>query len=391
MRLAAGRALRRRGASGGGLVALRGLRTGVVGAGNMGRGVAWSLARAGHEVFVYDVDASAAAACAGAERSGLVRVAATLEEAVAEDAVLVSVSNEAAERAVFEGVVAACRSRAEAPVVLNLGTTSVAFARELHEAWGAMPFLDAPVSGGPEGAKQGTLAVMCGGADASFARAADVLDAIGSRSVLLGGAGAGAGAKLVNQLLAAANAQSAGEALALADALGCDLAKLLPLLEVAWAQSTMLSRSGAIVAACGDVQGLKMEASAAPLRNFAKDLDLVLAAAEAAKLRLPSAAVARASVARATAGGFADADWAAVAGCVSEIRKSDLEATSARLWADGCESADAAREKISTFVERGPPLCVVDDDPTGTQTVHDVFVSSTWSEADMRREVAEEK
>ncbi|KAH8092841.1 3-hydroxyisobutyrate dehydrogenase [Aureococcus anophagefferens] len=369
--------------------AARSISTAVVGAGNMGRGVAWSLARAGHDVAIYDVDASAAAACASADDAqGRVSAAPTVAAAVdGAAAVLVSVSNEAAERAVFDEVLPACAAK---PVVLNLGTTSVAFARELHARFAGVPFLDAPVSGGPEGARSGALAVMCRGEEASFAAAAEVLDAIGGRSVLLGGPGAGAGAKLVNQLLAAANAHAAAEALALARELGCDLETLLPLLDVAWAQSTMLARSGGILRSRGDAESLKFEVSAAPLRNFAKDLDLVLDAGAACRVALPSAALARGTVARGLAGGYGDADWAAVAGTFGEVSKASLERDAEKLWAPAAEAADVARARIAALVAREPPLCVVDDDPTGTQTVHGVAVSSKWGAADLARELADD-
>ena len=164
--------------------------------------------------------------------------------------------------------------------VLNLGTSSVGWAREAHASCGGagVAYLDAPVSGGPEGAAAGSLAVFLGGDEAAVRRAAPVLDAIAARFARLGPAGAGAGAKLVNQALVAANAQGAAEGLALAEALGCDLEQLLPLLDGAWAASTMLARSGARRLGA-DPARLAFESSAAPLRNFAKDLALVRDAA----------------------------------------------------------------------------------------------------------------
>ena len=177
--------------------------------------------------------------------------------------------------------------------VLNLGTSSVGWAREAHETCGGagVAYLDAPVSGGPEGAAAGSLAVFLGGDEAAVRRAAPVLDAIAARFARLGPAGAGAGAKLVNQALVAANAQGAAEGLALAEALGCDLEQLLPLLDGAWAASTMLARSGARRLGA-DPARLAFESSAAPLRNFAKDLALVRDAAAGRGLDLPAVRVA---------------------------------------------------------------------------------------------------
>ena len=72
--------------------------------------------------------------------------------------------------------------------VLNLGTSSVGWAREAHETCGGagVAYLDAPVSGGPEGAAAGSLAVFLGGDEAAVRRAAPVLDAIAARFARLG-------------------------------------------------------------------------------------------------------------------------------------------------------------------------------------------------------------
>ena len=117
-------------------------------------------------------------------------------------------------------------------------------------------------AGGPEGAKNGTLAIMCGGEQATFDAATPILEAMGQYVVRLGGPGSGSGAKvlllawqqpdmvrwlqLVNQLLTAANANSACEALALARALGMDssqISNLLELLGKAWGESGLAVRA----------------------------------------------------------------------------------------------------------------------------------------------------
>ena len=103
------------------------------------------------------------------------------------DSILVSVSNESAERFVFldaeDGIM---RRAARGALVLNLGTSSVAWARELHCAAedSGLAFLDAPVSGGPEGAATGALSVMCGGDAATFEHAEPVLEAIAGYTAL---------------------------------------------------------------------------------------------------------------------------------------------------------------------------------------------------------------
>ena len=272
--------------------------------------------------------------------------------------------------------------------VLNLGTSSVGWAREAHETCGGagVAYLDAPVSGGPEGAAAGSLAVFLGGDEAAVRRAAPVLDAIAARFARLGPAGAGAGAKLVNQALVAANAQGAAEGLALAEALGCDLEQLLPLLDGAWAASTMLARSGARRLGA-DPARLAFESSAAPLRNFAKDLALVRDAAAGRGLDLPAVRVAAETVAAAAARGAADCDWAAVPSFLARPTTANELARAAPPFSAAVPTAEALRAALAA--QASPSLPVVDDDPTGTQTVHGVAVRADW--ADLSGELRSDK
>ena len=272
--------------------------------------------------------------------------------------------------------------------VLNLGTSSVGWAREAHASCGGagVAYLDAPVSGGPDGAAAGSLAVFLGGDEAAVRRAAPVLDAIAARFARLGPAGAGAGAKLVNQALVAANAQGAAEGLALAEALGCDLEKLLPLLDGAGAASTMLTRSGARRLGA-DPARLAFESSAAPLRNFAKDLALVRDAAAGRGLDLPAVRVAAETVAAAAARGAADCDWAAVPSFLARPTTANELARAAPPFSDAVPTAEALRAALAA--QASPSLPVVDDDPTGTQTVHGVAVRADW--ADLSGELRSDK
>ena len=194
---------------------------GFVGAGNMGQGMAASLARAGLNVAQYDRDAAALAASASA--SPLIEAVGSLEELCSKSqTVVVSVAGEPAERAVFLGSGGLLEVAPKGSLFIDAGTVSVEFARELHTASAAagMSFLDAPVSGGPEGAAKGTLSIMVGGSEADFDAAKPALDGMGGYVVRMGEPGAGAAAKLINQLLTASNALAATEALALAKAMG---------------------------------------------------------------------------------------------------------------------------------------------------------------------------
>ena len=293
---------------------------GVVGAGNMGRGMAASLARAGHDVVQYDRSAEALSSSVAQSRS-ITAAPSLAAMCVCASTIVVSVAGEAAERAVFlseEGLMA------HAPpgsLLIGCGTVTVSFARELHEVarTRSLLFLDAPVSGGPEGAANGTLTIMAGGKVATFDAAADALSGMGGLSKRMGSDGAGAAAKLINQLLTACNAHAASEALALARALGIDspaqVDEMLSLLGKAWGNSTMLQRSGRIVSAAlgeADPEAALRATAAAPLRNFAKDLDFVLQAAHGVGLQLPASSAARTAVRRAEGHAHDTADWAYV-------------------------------------------------------------------------------
>lgn len=365
---------------------------GVVGAGNMGRGMAASLARK-HRVVQFDMNR--AMLLASAAQSEAIEAADNFEDMCRKvDCVVVSVAGEKAERAVIESLVA---HAAPSSLIIGCGTVTVSLARELHSKAEArqLKYLDAPVSGGPEGAAKGTLSIMVGGSQAVFAEACVVFEAMGGYWVRMGGPGAGAAAKLVNQLLTASNALSATEALAFARRVGMDtpesLGALMQLLERSWGNSTMLQRTGGIVReALSKGAALEVDA-AAPLRNFAKDLDFVLAAAGDAGLNLAATQAARAVVWRAEGLGLDGADWAVVSqmhAAPPPVPRAAAPETKQRVFSSLAELTasvpaplplEALLLQCARLAGRRAPLAVIDDDPTGTQTVHSVPVLGDWS------------
>jgi 3-hydroxyisobutyrate dehydrogenase-like beta-hydroxyacid dehydrogenase len=109
--------------------------------------------------------------------------------------------------------------------------------------------VDAPVSGGSEGAERGTLTIFCGGTDADVARARSLLEAFGSRITHLGPSGAGQVAKAVNQVMIAGTYATVGEGIALAQAAGLDLPHLVEALSAGAAASWVLTnRAGNMIA-----------------------------------------------------------------------------------------------------------------------------------------------
>ena len=279
------------------------------------------------QLWLCDTDAARAgelkseisAAAAGLD----VRVASGLGEVRANaETVLLSLPSEAAGEAVLLELLEGGGGGGEAssPIarVVDMGTVSPAYSSassaKCHTA--GVAYLDAPVSGGPEGADAGTLSVMVGGDEAEVELLRPlVFDAIGSYVVHLGGSGAGTAAKLVNQQLVGIHAAAACEAMTMARSLGIkDLAPLLELLDRSWGNSFILQRVGAVLleAQRSADDGVLMT-SGAPIRNLKKDMGIVDGAAEATGLTLGVSSAAKAIF---DEGGrappMADADFAAL-------------------------------------------------------------------------------
>lgn len=197
---------------------------GVVGLGNMGRGMALSLARAGFEVSGFDASAQSAAV---AEAEGI-RVAPTLDALAGCDAVVLSLPTTPIVVSVLEGAGLAAMLT---PGTLIIDTTSGdpegtrALAARLQAL--GLRFVDAPVSGGATGARKGELTMFIGGAQADVAAATAVLAAMGSKRFHIGDVGAGDIAKIVNNLLVASHLLTASEAFRLADAAGVRTEQLI--------------------------------------------------------------------------------------------------------------------------------------------------------------------
>ena len=160
----------------------------------------------------------------------------------------------------------------------TIASTSAQQAQTLLEDAGCR-FVDAPISGGVEGARAATLSVMVGGANDDVARAKPVLECFAARVAHLGPVGAGQNAKAVNQVIVAGIAEAVCEGLALAKALGLDLDKLLPTLRAGAANSWFLERRGATMSRGSFAVGFKQAL-------LLKDLKIVEALAQGVGIKL---------------------------------------------------------------------------------------------------------
>ena len=193
-----------------------------LGLGVMGYPMAGHLQSRGHAVTVYNRTASKAAAWV-AQHGG--RSAPTPAQAAAGcDFVMACVGNDDDLRSVVLGPDGAFAGMAKGAVFVDHTTASAEIARELawHATEKGLGFLDAPVSGGQAGAENGVLTIMVGGEPAAYERAGPVLDAYARAHRLLGPAGSGQLAKMVNQICIAGLVQGLAEGLSFARHAGLD-------------------------------------------------------------------------------------------------------------------------------------------------------------------------
>ena len=201
-------------------------KVGLIGLGNMGRGMALTLKRKGFEVVGTDVAPTTRASLA---KEG-VSVRETIGEVVSEcDLVLLSLPTSAIVEQVVSGPNGILANAKPGLLVVDTSTSHPETTRRLAGALNAagMNMLDAPVSGGPKGAITGTMAMVIGGTKEDLERAEPILSAMTAKRVHVGDIGAGHVAKIANNLFAAAHLLIAGEVTRMAAKAGVPTEQLL--------------------------------------------------------------------------------------------------------------------------------------------------------------------
>lgn len=221
-----------------------GFKIGFIGLGIMGRGMVKNLVEKGHSVAVWNRSGERAEVLSKEMKVSVAKSPRSVAEG--REFVLLCVSDTPDVEAVLfgeDGVAAGVRA---GTTVIDLSTISPSAARRFAAklAEQGVGFLDAPVSGGSEGAAKGTLSIMVGGPDEDFARSRPVLEAIGTRITHIGPSGSGQMTKLMNQVLVVVNMLAVGEALLLGRAANLDLRKAVAAVEAGAAGSWMLSQRG---------------------------------------------------------------------------------------------------------------------------------------------------
>ena len=246
---------------------------GFLGLGIMGQGMAHNLLRAGFSLHVWNRTASRMEALI---QAGATAASSPADLAAHSQIVITCVSDTPDVEAVLLGPDGVIEGAQPGALVIDMSTIDPLVTRTIAARLNqrGVHMLDAPVSGGSEGAARGTLSIMVGGDVADVERAMPVLQAMGKTITHVGGQGDGQMVKLVNQILVVGNALAMSEALLFAQAGGLDLQKTLDAVSSGAAGSWMLSNRGPQILARDWRPGFTIDLQQ-------KDLRLVLDAADA--------------------------------------------------------------------------------------------------------------
>ena len=216
------------------------MKVGFIGLGAMGRPMALHLQRAGHELFVWARRPQSAAGLPAT------RCATPAELGRHCDVVFTVVTSSADVESIALGADGLCEGMAAGTVLVDCSTIAPESARHIASELTkrGIDMLDAPVSGGEQGAINATLAIMAGGEAAVLERVRPLLECLGQRIVHIGPNGAGQVAKACNQIIMVAAIEAAAEAMHLAAASGVDCAKVRQALSGGSAASRVLEVMG---------------------------------------------------------------------------------------------------------------------------------------------------
>lgn len=254
------------------------MKCGVIGLGAMGAGMAMNLHKAGHLHRIWNRTASKAEALAG--ETG-VEATDTVQDLAAEcDLIVTCVSRDADVLEVMEKIAATAKPET---IVVDTSTVSSDTAKQASAVLEkkGIYFLDCPVSGGVEGAKNGTLSMMVGGDEAVLEKARETLSALASNIVYIGPTGSGQACKAVNQIMCAGINQAVTEALAFGEDMNLNMDRVLDVVTKGAAGNWFLEHRGRTMLAGSYDVGFKVN-----LHH--KDLGICLKMAEQnPKAKLP--------------------------------------------------------------------------------------------------------
>eukprot|EP00249_Psilotum_nudum_P014799 c25012_g1_i1 orf=491-4702(-) len=392
-------------------VARRVDRIGFLGLGAMGFGMATTLIRKKFAVCGFDVFTPVLLRFGDAGG----KIAKTPREAAeGSEVLIVMVANEKQAADALFGDSGAVSGLSRGSVVILCSTVSPGFVQHLDKCLQdedrGLHLVDAPVSGGVSKAADGTLTIMAAGLEEALRHTIMVLSAMSEKLYIIeGGVGAGSSVKMVNQLLAGVHIAVAAEAMAFGASLGLDTKNLYDVISHAAGSSWMFVNRVPHM----------LEADYTPhsaMNIFVKDLGIVLSEAKMLNVPLYLAAASHQQFLLGAAAGWGREDDSAVVKIFERLAQVTVAAPKASITAGeagnpSCASKYTAteypvlskRDKLKSLEPEWPgdlvnnfcktdggdlvkSLVVLDDDPTGTQTVHGVTVLTEWGIATIKEE-----
>ncbi|XP_060205429.1 uncharacterized protein LOC132633191 isoform X2 [Lycium barbarum] len=356
-------------------------RIGFIGLGAMGFGMATHLLKSNFCVLGYDVYPPSLARFADA---GGLTGSTPAEVSQDVDVLVVMVTNEQQAESVLYGDQGAVSALPSGASIILSSTVSPSFVSQLEKRLQSdskkLKLVDSPVSGGVKRAANGTLTIMASGTDEALKHTGSVLSALSEKLYIIrGSCGAASVVKMVNQLLAGVHIASAAEAMAFGARLGLNTRLLFDVITNSGGTSWMFENRGPHM----------IENDYTPLSAldiFVKDLGIVSREGSSRRVPLHIANIAHQLFLSGSAAGWGRLDDAAVVkvyetlsgvkveGKLPVLNKESVLQSLPPEW-----QADPINE-IRTLTENSlKTLIVLDDDPTGTQTVHDIEVLTEWS------------
>ncbi|MFV0336605.1 MAG: 2-hydroxy-3-oxopropionate reductase [Tropicimonas sp.] len=259
-------------------------KIGFIGLGIMGKPMAGHLIAAGHELYLNSLPEVPAELV----KAGGTVCATGKEVAEKSDIIFIMVPDTPHVEAVLFGENGVAEGLSAGKTVVDHSSISPIatkeFAKKINDL--GCDYLDGPVSGGEVGAQNGTLSIMCGGPEETFAKVKPLLDLMGQNITLVGGNGDGQTCKVANQIVVALNIEAVAEALLFASRAGADPAKVREALMGGFASSKILEIHGERMIKRTFDPGFRIEL-------HQKDLNLALSNARAMSISLPNTATAQ--------------------------------------------------------------------------------------------------
>jgi 3-hydroxyisobutyrate dehydrogenase-like beta-hydroxyacid dehydrogenase len=275
------------------------MRVAFLGLGIMGRPMASNLAKAGHDVTVWN-------RTPGKDVEGAKTAASPAEAAQGAEVVWVCVSDTKAVEDILFGAQGVHQSLSTGQIIVDSSTISPSSTRQFAQRVSAkgVQYVDAPVTGSKVGAESGTLIFIVGGPEAAIEKVKPLFAATGKKFFRMGETGKGQAAKLAMNLQIAMIYEGFAEALTLAAKLGIDAETMMPLINASMVHSGVVEYKAPFV--------LQRDFSPNfPLRLMLKDIRLALAAAKEARVKLPGLETVEEIYDMAAEEGHANLDYAA--------------------------------------------------------------------------------